>query len=216
MGELTEDPFQAARLILTLRRAGITDANLLRAIETVPRSMFIAAEYSNLTYEDSVLPLPCGQTLEQPSVVAEKIQMLSLGSKIDKRVLLVGVGSGYTAALLSELASSVAGIERYRLLTKLAAENLQLAGIDSVSLKHGDGLDGWREKGPYDRILITGAVEAIPDPLLGQLAKNGFCVAPVIQGDQTKLIAMNADRSELNAMMCGFHLPLRAGVSKTL
>lgn len=216
MGELTEDPFQAARLILTLRRAGITDAELLRAIETVPRSMFIDASLSGLAYEDCVLPLACGQTLEQPSIVAEKIQMLDLGAKMDKRVLLVGVGSGYTAALLSELAATVAGVERFRLLVERAAENLQLAGIDTVALKHGDGLDGWREKGPYDRILLTGSVEEVPDPLLGQLAKKGFCVAPIVENGQTSLVAVNADRSKLHAMPCGFHLPLHNGVSKTL
>ena len=216
MGELTEDPFQAARLILTLRRAGVTDPDLLRAIETVPRSMFIEDKFSDLAYEDCVLPLGCGQYLERPSVVAEKIQMLDLGSKADKRVLLIGVGSGYTAALLSELAVSVAGVERYKLLTERAAKNMQLAGIDTVALKHGDGKEGWREKGPYDRILLTGSVEEVPDPLLGQLAKRGFCVAPVIKGDETMLVSVNADRSELQSFRCAFHLPLQTGLSKSL
>lgn len=216
MDRQIEDPFEAARLILTLRQAGITEPGLLRAIETVPRAMFIEEAFSNLTYEDCVLPLACGQTLEQPSVVADKVQMLKLGTNADKRVLLVGVGSGYTAALLSELAASVAGVERYRRLTERARHNLKLAGIDSVVLMQGDGLEGWREQGPYDRILLTGSVESVPDVLLGQLAKRGFCVAPIEKDGRFELISINADRSELHTQPCGFHLPLISGVSKTL
>ena len=136
MGELTDDPFQAARLILTLRREGVTDPGVLRAVETVPRSMFIEPELADLAYEDCVLPIGCGQTLERPSVVAGMLQALQLGSQADKKVLIVGIGSGYVAALVLELASYVAGVERFRRLADRAVKNLARAGVDSVQIKH--------------------------------------------------------------------------------
>ena len=134
MGELTDDPFQAARLILTLRREGITDPGVLRAIETVPRSLFIEPSLADLAYEDCVLPIGCGQTLERPSVVSSMLQALQLSAGQVKRVLIVGCGSGYTAALVAELCQQVYAIERLRRLTDRAARNLALAGIDSVAI----------------------------------------------------------------------------------
>ena len=134
MGELTDDPFQAARLILTLRREGITDPGVLRAIETVPRSLFIEPSLADLAYEDCVLPIGCGQTLERPSVVSSMLQALQLSAGQVKRVLIVGCGSGYTAALEAELCQQVYAIERFRRLTDRAARNLALAGIDSVAI----------------------------------------------------------------------------------
>lgn len=216
MGELTDDPFQAARLILTLRREGITDPDVLRAIETVPRSMFIAPDLADLAYEDCVLPIGCGQTLERPSVVAAMLQALELGKKKDARVLIVGVGSGYTAALVMELATYVAGVERFRRLTDRAVKNLVRAGVDSVQVKHDDGFDGWRSAGPFDRILLTGAVPAVPDALLGQLGKGGFCVAPVMQGDVCELHNVNADGTCLQRRATVLHTALQSGVSKAL
>lgn len=216
MSELTDDPFQAARLILTLRQEGITDPDVLRAIETVPRSMFIEPDLVDLAYEDCVLPIGCGQTLERPSVVAAMLQALELGPVRDGRVLIVGVGSGYTTALVMELASYVAGIERYRRLTDRSVKNLVRAGVDSVQVKHGDGLEGWRSVGPFDRILLTGSVENVPDILLGQLAKGGFCVAPVIKDGVCELQSVNADGTCLQRRTTVLHNALQAGVSKAL
>ncbi len=216
MSELTDDPFQAARLILTLRQEGITDPDVLRAIETVPRSMFIAPDLADLAYEDCVLPIGCGQTLERPSVVAAMLQALELGSRRDARVLIVGVGSGYTTALVMELASYVAGIERYRRLADRSVKNLVRAGVDSVQVKHGDGLEGWRSAGPFDRILLTGAVESVPDALLGQLGKGGFCVAPVMKEGVCELYSVNADGTCLQRRGTVLHNALQAGVSKAL
>ena len=216
MGELTDDPFQAARLILTLRREGITDSRVLRAVETVPRSMFIEPELADLAYEDCVLPIGCGQTLERPSVVAGMLQALQLGSKADKKVLIVGVGSGYAAALVMELARYVAGIERFRRLADRAVKNLARAGVDSVQVKNDDGLLGWLDVAPFDRILLTGAVPKIPDALLGQLGKGGFCVAPIEEGGKTELLSVNADGTCLQRQASVLHTPLRNGVSKAL
>ena len=216
MGELTDDPFQAARLILTLRREGVTDPGVLRAVETVPRSMFIEPELADLAYEDCVLPIGCGQTLERPSVVAGMLQALQLGSQADKKVLIVGIGSGYVAALVLELASYVAGVERFRRLADRAVKNLARAGVDSVQIKHDDGLMGWRDLAPFDRILLTGAVSAIPDALLGQLGKGGFCVAPITKDGKTELISVNADGTCLQRQSSVLHTPLQNGVSKAL
>lgn len=216
MGELIDDPFQAARLILTLRREGITDPGVLRAVETVPRSMFIEPDLAELAYEDCVLPIGCGQTLERPSVVAAMLQALDLGQDGQMRVLIIGVGSGYTAALVMELANYVAGIERFRRLADRAVKNLARAGVDSVQIKHDDGLRGWKECGPFDRILLTGSVPKVPDALLGQLAKGGFCVAPVGNEGVNELICMNADGTCLQRRATVFHTPMRTGVSKAL
>ena len=216
MGELTDDPFQAARLILTLRREGITDPGVLRAIETVPRSMFIEPELADLAYEDCVLPIGCGQTLERPSVVSSMLQALRLEEGTTKKVLIVGGGSGYMAALVAELVMQVYAVERFRRLSDRAARNLARAGIDSVAVKHDDGLLGWQKNGPFDRILLTGEVTDIPDALLGQLAKRGFCVAPVRKNNVSELLSVNADGTCLQRSPTVFHTPLRHGVSKAL
>lgn len=216
MGELTDDPFQAARLILTLRQEGITDPDVLRAVETVPRSMFIEPDLANLAYEDCILPIGCGQTLERPSVIASMLQALRLRDTENARVLIVGVGSGYTAALVKELSAFVAGVERFRRLADRAVKNLARAGVDSVQIKHDDGLSGWKDVGPFDRVLVTGRVEAVPDALLGQLAKGGFCVAPTVKEGQSRLVCVNADGTCLHHHPTVFHTPMRHGVSKAL
>lgn len=217
MSELSDDPFQAARLILTLRREGVTAPAVLRAIETVPRSMFIARDLADLAYEDCVLPIGCGQTLERPSVIATMLQALKLQDvKTGARVLIVGAGSGYTAALVAEMAEHVFAVERFRRLADRAVRNLTAAGIDSVQVRHDDGLAGWHEQKPFHRILLTGAVPEIPDALLGQLGKNGFCVAPITEKGQTRLIAVNADGTCLHQTGTVFHAPLQTGVSKAL
>lgn len=216
MGELIDDPYQAARLILTLRREGVTAPNVLRAIETVPRSMFIEPDLAELAYEDCVLPIGCGQTLERPSVIATMLQVLKLQDRPDGRVLIVGGGSGYTAALIAEMTAEVFAVERFRRLADRAAKNLIAAGIDSVRLRHDDGLAGWSAHKPFDRILLTGQVPEVPDALLGQLGKGGFCVAPIIKGGKNMLVAVNADGTCLHHANTVFHTPLRNGVSKAL
>lgn len=216
MSELSDDPFQAARLILTLRREGITAPDVLRAIETVPRSMFIDDDLAGLAYEDCVLPIGCGQTLERPSVIASMLQALRLNELVDGRVLIIGAGSGYTAALVAEMAEQVFAIERFRRLADRAAKNLAAAGIDSVRLRHDDGLAGWREHRPFSRILLTGEVESIPDVLLGQLGKGGFCVAPIKENAANYLVSVNADGTCLHRLATVSHTPLLNGVSKAL
>ncbi|MEO1407440.1 MAG: protein-L-isoaspartate O-methyltransferase, partial [Pseudomonadota bacterium] len=176
MGELSHDPFLAARLILTLRSEGITDPDILRAIEAVPRTAFIEPELASLAYEDCVLPIGCGQTLEPPSVIASMIQALGLRARPDANVLIIGTGSGYTTAVINRLAGAVWGVERFRRLADRTLTNLAATGIDTVQILHGDGLKGWPDEGPFDRILLTGAVESVPGELFQQLAETGLCV----------------------------------------
>lgn len=216
MGELIDDPFQAARLILTLRREGITDADVLRAVETVPRSAFIDPELADMTYEDCVLPIGCGQSLERPSVVASMLQAATLGAVSSGRLLIVGAGSGYMAGLATRLIGQVFTVERFRRLVDRAGRNLGDVGIDNVAIRHGDGLEGWTERAPFDRILLAGEVEAVPEVLFSQLADGGVCVAPIVTDGQSMLVSLDREGRRLTARPSVFHTPLRDGVSKAL
>lgn len=216
MGELIDDPFRAARFILNLRREGITDSDVLSAVESVSRSVFIAPELIDLAYEDCVLPIGCGQTLERPSVVAGMLQALRLNEVSEAHVLIVGAGSGYAMALASQLTSNVVGIERFRRLRDQSMRNLAVLGAGAFNVKHGDGLEGWSERAPFDRILLTGAVEAVPDALLAQLRPDGLCIVPLVRAGVTRLATLNRDGVELRAFVTVDHTALRAGVSKAL
>lgn len=217
MGELTDDPFLAARLILTLRKEGITDPDVLRAVESVARTSFVDPSVADLAYENCVLPIGCGQTLERPSVVAAMLQALRLRDGPDNaRVLIIGAGSGYTAALASELAGEVFAVERFRRLCDQAKRNLAAAAITNVRVWHGDGLAGWPDEAPFDRILLTGELDVVPDVLLAQLAPSGFCVVPLAGESGGELVCIdNLGDKRLDRMTVN-HTPLRTGVSKAL
>ncbi|MEM7663483.1 MAG: protein-L-isoaspartate(D-aspartate) O-methyltransferase [Pseudomonadota bacterium] len=216
MGELSHDPFLAARLILTLRSEGITDPDILRAIEAVPRTAFIEPELASLAYEDCVLPIGCGQTLEPPSVIASMIQALGLRARPDANVLIIGTGSGYTTAVINRLAGAVWGVERFRRLADRTLTNLAATGIDTVQILHGDGLKGWPDEGPFDRILLTGAVESVPGELFQQLAETGLCVAPIAESQRNMLTVFGRSAERISAQPTVQHTPLRSGVSKVL
>ncbi|MEM9670680.1 MAG: protein-L-isoaspartate(D-aspartate) O-methyltransferase [Pseudomonadota bacterium] len=216
MGELSHDPFLAARLILTLRREGITDPDVLRAVEAVPRSAFIEPELADLAYEDCVLPIGCGQTLESPSVVASMILALDLKACPEANVLLVGVGSGYMAALIQRLAGTVWGVERFRRLADRSRVNLSGIGADPIHVLHGDGLKGWPEHGPYDRILLTGAVDTVPGELFEQLSESGLCISPLEEPRGHVLAVFDRSAERVSAQPTVQHTPLRSGVSKVL
>jgi len=216
MGELSHDPFLAARLILTLRREGITDPAVLRAVEAVPRTAFIEPELADLAYEDCVLPIGCGQTLEPPSVIASMLLALGLKTRPDANVLIIGMGSGYTAALVQRLAGSVWAVERFRRLADRSRTNLATTGVDSIHVLHGDGLKGWSEHAPYDRILLTGAVDAVPGELFEQLSETGLCVAPIPEPGRSMLAVFGRSGERITAHPTVHHTPLRSGVSKVL
>jgi protein-L-isoaspartate(D-aspartate) O-methyltransferase len=163
--------------LLTLRRRGIADKAVLRAMDEVPRAPFVSAEFSGRAYADQALPIDCGQTISQPYVVAYMTEQLGL--RPHHRVLEVGTGSGYQAAVLSRLAREVVSIERYRTLAEQARERLRALGIENVDVVVGDGLAGVPERAPFDRIIVTAAAAILPQALVDQLADNGIMVLPL-------------------------------------
>ena len=167
--------------LLSLRRRGISDAAVLRAIDAVPREKFVLPEFADAAYADQAMPIACGQTISQPYVVAYMTERLEL--RREHRVLEVGTGSGYQAAILSQLAGEVITVERYRTLAERARETLAGLGYDNVTVVAGDGLEGVPEHAPYDRIIVTAAAEAIPQKLVDELAEGGLMVLPLGEHD---------------------------------
>ena len=164
-------------LIMALRRDGIHDTRVLSAIELVPREQFVRSSYKHLAYENQSLPLLAGQTLSQPFVVAKMTQELALAPS--DRVLEIGTGSGYQAAILSHLCNRVMTIERLRTLYKDAKHRLESLDIYNVDVCFGDGFSGWPEAAPFNAIILTCAPQTIPQDLLGQLVIGGRLIAPV-------------------------------------
>jgi len=163
--------------LLTLRRRGIADQAVLRAMDEVPRGAFVESEFGGAAYEDRALPIACGQTISQPYVVAYMTEQL--GVEKHHRVLEVGTGSGYQAAVLSRLAAEVVSVERFRTLALTAKMRLAKLGYDNVEVVVGDGMAGWPERAPYDRIIVTAAAERLPEALVDQLAENGVMLLPL-------------------------------------
>jgi protein-L-isoaspartate(D-aspartate) O-methyltransferase len=163
--------------LLALRRCGIADQAVLRAMEEVPRERFVETGYLAAAYADQALPIACGQTISQPYVVAYMTERLDV--KPHHRVLEVGTGSGYQAAVLSHLARAVVSIERYRTLADTARERLKALGFDNVEVVSGDGFAGVLARAPFDRIIVTAAAETIPEALVDQLAEGGIMLLPL-------------------------------------
>jgi protein-L-isoaspartate(D-aspartate) O-methyltransferase len=160
-----------------MEERGITDQDVLRVMETVPRHEFVLPEYLDEAYADHPLPIGYGQTISQPYIVAVMTEMLHL--RRDARVLEIGTGSGYQAAILSGLAREVYSIEIIASLCTQAQERLARLGYSNVQAKCGDGYDGWEEHAPFDAIIVTAAPDHIPQPLVNQLADGGHMVIPV-------------------------------------
>jgi protein-L-isoaspartate(D-aspartate) O-methyltransferase len=172
--------------LLGLRRRGIVDAAVLRAMDEVPREHFVLPAHLHYAYGDHALPIACGQTISQPYVVAYMTEQLAAQS--DHLVLEVGTGSGYQAAVLSRLAHAVISIERYRSLAETARIRLATLGYDNVEVVVGDGLAGLLERAPFDRIIVTAAAEHIPQALVDQLATGGVMVLPLGPPDGVQVL----------------------------
>ncbi len=160
-----------------IERRGIHDQRLLEVLRKVPRHLFVPQSQQNLAYEDYPLRIGQGQTISQPYIVALMTNLLEL--KGDEKVLEIGTGSGYQAAVLAHLADSVYSIERHTALTKNARRVLQQLELKNVFLLTGDGSLGWKESAPFNGILVTAAAPVAPPPLLEQLAEGGRLVIPV-------------------------------------
>lgn len=169
-----------ARLILALRSQGVTDPRVLEAIEKTPRELFTPDLFKERAFEDSALPIACGQTISQPFIVGLMTQALTIEPRA--RVLEIGTGSGYQTAVLSKLSRLVYTVERYRTLMKEAEERFRTLGLINVITKFGDGGEGWEEQAPFDRIMVTAAAPEEPKKLLAQLKPNGVLVAPIGKG----------------------------------
>jgi protein-L-isoaspartate(D-aspartate) O-methyltransferase len=172
--------FAAAREAMVerqLRRRGITQPEILDAFRTVPREAFISPEYAHLAYGDHPLPIEANQTISQPYIVALMIQ--AGGIEPGDRVLEVGAGSGYAAAVISRIAERVIGIERQHLLVEIAQTRLERLGYDNVEIVEGDGTKGWPEEAPYDAILAAASGSHVPESLVRQLTPGGRLVIPI-------------------------------------
>ncbi len=177
MPQPRDDGVGRMEFLLTLRRRGIADQAVLRAMDEVPRGQFVEADFTDSAYADQALPIACGQTISQPYVVAYMTEQL--GVRPEHRVLEVGTGSGYQAAVLSHLAREVVSIERYRTLADKARARLSALGYDNVEVVTGDGLAGVPSRAPFDRIIVTAAAASVPETLLDQLVQGGIMVLPL-------------------------------------
>jgi protein-L-isoaspartate(D-aspartate) O-methyltransferase len=172
-----DDNVGRMQFLLALRKRGIREPAVLRAMDEVPREHFVDRPFVDDAYADQALPIACGQTISQPYVVAYMTEQLDVHPH--HRVLEIGTGSGYQAAVLSRLAREVVSVERYRTLAESASARLTALGYENVEVQVADGLSGVPEGAPYDRIIITAAAEAIPETLIGQLADGGVMVLPL-------------------------------------
>ena len=178
------------RLIQRLMDQGITRFEVLEAIRSVPRHLFVDEALAHRSYEDTALPIGYGQTLSQPYVVA-KMSELALAQGRPRKVLELGSGSGYQTAILASLVDEICAIERIKPLLERARKQLRALRVRNVRLRHGDGLDGWASEAPFDLILGAAAPQRLPTQLLEQLAPGGRLILPV-GGEQQQLMMVTA------------------------
>ncbi|OTQ73442.1 MULTISPECIES: protein-L-isoaspartate(D-aspartate) O-methyltransferase [unclassified Gilliamella] len=180
------------QLIDLLRQQGIKDDRVLDAIASIPRENFVDEALSHQAYDDRSLPIGSGQTISQPYIVAKMTELLNLTP--NARVLEIGTGSGYQTAVLAKLVNHVFSVERIKSLQWNTKRRLKLLDIHNISTRHGNGWQGWPERGPFDGIIVTAAAIEVPSSLLTQLADKGRLVLPVGKNQQTlQLIERDGD-----------------------
>ena len=202
---------EKAQLIMTLRGQGIGDATVLSALESVPRELFVPPALRQHAYENASLPIALDQTISQPFVVARMTEALRLTGR--ERVLEIGCGSGYQAAVLTYLCRRVYSMERLKPLLVDAENRLRDLRISNISLRHGDGVKGWPEAAPFDRIILTCGSAEIPDILLQQLKIDGIMVAPEGTDSAQQLVVITRRESgfEREVLMPVTFVPLIEG-----
>jgi protein-L-isoaspartate(D-aspartate) O-methyltransferase len=214
----SSDPHFAARRAMMerdLKGRGITDARVLAAMDAVPRHLFVPEQQRAAAYEDRPLPIGEGQTISQPYMVAVMAQLLELNGT--ERILEIGTGSGYHAAVLARLAAQVYSVEILGSLSARAKRVIDQLGIINVELKIGDGFFGWDEKAPFDAILMTAAAPRVPEPLWRQLREGGRLVMPLGAARQTqKLVRIRkvADKQIVEAISEVIFVPLTGAIQK--
>jgi protein-L-isoaspartate(D-aspartate) O-methyltransferase len=214
----SEDAARRAELLLALRQRGIRDLKLLRAIESVPREAFLPPALIEHAYADQALPIDCGQTISQPSLVALMTEQLRVGDR--DKVLEIGTGSGYQTAILARRARRVYSIDRYRTLVAGAEKRLAELGITNVTCMVGDGSKGWPSQAPFDRIMITAAAPAVPQALVEQLRDDGgIMVVPVgAEAGVQRLLRLEKNEGAVTTTDLGAvrFVPMVAGKAESL
>ena len=188
------------RLVMDLRNAGVTDTKVLAAIERVPREHFVAESFQDQAYANQALPINCGQTISQPLVVGLMTQALELGGR--QKVLEVGTGSGYQAAILAKLSRRVYTIERHRDLLLDAEARFKALNLHNITTMVGDGYKGWPAQAPFERILVTAAARLVPPELVAQLSdEGGIMVIPVgdASGVNQEVIRVRKDGTQFTS-----------------
>jgi protein-L-isoaspartate(D-aspartate) O-methyltransferase len=212
-----DDSVGRMQFMLTLRRRGIGDAAVLRAMDEVPREYFVEGQFLDAAYADRALPIACGQSISQPYVVAYMTEQL--GVQPHHRILEIGTGSGYQAAVLSRLAREVVSIERFRTLAEAARKRLETLGYRNVEVRLGDGLAGAPDRAPFDRIVITAATATVPESLIEQLAADGVMVLPLgpHEGPQNLIrLTKSEDGTRQEELIAVRFVPLLPGQAREL
>ena len=208
------DPEMQMQFLYALRSKGVTNTRVLAAMEKVDRGAFVRGHFADRAYDDMPLPIASGQTISQPSVVGMMTQALDVQPR--DKVLEVGTGSGYQAAVLSHLARRVYTIDRHRNLVREAERLVHELGLSNVTVMSGDGCFGIPEQAPFDRLIVTAAAEDPPGPLMAQLKIGGTMVVPVGQSDSVQsLIKVTRSESgyDYDELMPVRFVPLMEGVA---
>ena len=177
---------QRMQFVFQLRQRGVMDARVLKAMQKIDRGAFVKGLFAERAYEDMPLPIACGQTISQPSVVGLMTQALNVEPR--HKVLEIGTGSGYQAAVLSQLARRVYTVDRHKRLVAEAQEVFDQLGLANITALSADGTRGFPEQAPFDRIIVTAAAEDPPGPLLAELKTGGIMVVPVGQSDAVQVL----------------------------
>ncbi|NUH66278.1 protein-L-isoaspartate(D-aspartate) O-methyltransferase [Sulfitobacter sp. S0837] len=216
---MNEEPISEAerkmQFLYALRSKGVTDGRVLTAMEAIDRGPFIRGLFASRAYEDMPLPIACGQTISQPSVVGLMSQALQVSSR--DKVLEIGTGSGYQAAILSKLARRVYTIDRHRRLVQEARGVFEAMNLTNITAITADGSFGLAEQAPFDRIIVTAAAEDPPGPLLAQLKVGGIMVLPVGQSDTVQhliRVRKTAEGLEYDELRAVRFVPLLEGLGK--
>ncbi|HHL20970.1 MAG TPA: protein-L-isoaspartate(D-aspartate) O-methyltransferase [Aliiroseovarius sp.] len=203
------------QFLFQLRSRGVTNARVLEAMEMIDRGLFLSGLFAERAYEDTPLPIACGQTISQPSVVGLMTQALDVPARA--KVLEIGTGSGYQAAILSRLARRVYTVDRHKRLVIEARKRFQALDLANITAIIGDGTRGLAEQAPFDRILVTAAAEDPPGPLLAQLAIGGIMVLPVGQSDHVQRlikVTKTPDGFEYEELLPVRFVPLLEGIGE--
>jgi len=209
------DPETQMQFLFALRSRGVTDSRVLEAMEAIDRGPFVRGIFADRAYEDTPLPISCGQTISQPSVVGLMTQALQVSPR--DTVLEVGTGSGYQAAILSKLARRIYTIDRHARLVREARQIFDALQLPNITSLVGDGSFGLPDQAPFDRIIVTAAAEDPPGPLLAQLKPGGIMVVPVGQSDRVQTlirVRRTEDGLEYDELRPVRFVPLLEGLGK--